>query len=45
MLYVQPKQFNRKMKNKAEICYYKSQCDVGKGMCKEKSKKRWESEN
>lgn len=37
MFYVQPKHFIRKMKKKEEICYYKSQCDIGKGMYKEKT--------
>ena len=36
-------QFNRKMKE--ETCYYKSQCDIGKCMYKEKRKKLWESKN
>jgi len=30
---------------KEETCYYKSQCDIGKCMYKEKRKKLWESKN
>lgn len=45
ILCVQPEQFNKKMKKEKGTCFYKSQCDIGKGIYKEKSKKLWESKN